>query len=172
MDNIDGPESMKEAVMATIPVEILLKDKKIYQIINPKLVQTSPNMSLKDVIQVMQSNRSGYAVIANQKKPVGIFTEVDVTRKILGKNVDWSAPISDFMTKNPVCLSPNDSVGKAIDVMGEHRFYHLPLVDEQGELVNVISVRTLIRFLAEFYPTEVYNLPPVPNQVMKTREGG
>ena len=61
---------------------------------------------------------------------------------------------------------------KPIALMGEHRFYHIPLVDDRGELVNVISVRTLIRFLSEFYPTEVYNLPPRPDQVMRTPEGG
>ncbi len=86
--------------------------------------------------------------------------------------MDWGKSVSEYMTKEPAVLNPNDSVGQAIDLMGERRVYHIPLIDEKGILVNVISARTLIRFLAEFYPTEVYNLPPRPNQIMETQEGG
>jgi len=50
--------------------------------------------------------------------------------------------------------------------------YHLPLVNSKQELVNVISVRTLVRYLAGFYPTEIYNLPPNLDQIMQSREGG
>ena len=46
------------------------------------------------------------------------------------------------------------------------------LVNEKGDLVNVLSVRTLIRFLSEFYPAEIYNLPPDPDQVLTPPEGG
>lgn len=158
--------------MPTKSVETVLKEKKIYQIVNPKLVQAPPDISLENAVRLMQDHRSGYIVIARNKKAVGIFTETDIVHKVLEMNVDWKRPVDDFMTKDAVCLKMTDSVGQAIDLMGERRFYHIPLLDEKGELVNVLSVRTLIRFLAEFYPTEVYNLPPKPNQIMETQEGG
>lgn len=158
--------------MADKPVEVVLKEKKIYQIINPRLVQAPPDISVKQAIDLMQQMKSGYIVIAKDKKVVGIFTETDVVRKILDQDINWSSPVSDFMTKDPAILRPEDSVGKAISLMGTHRFYHIPLVDEKKELTGVLSVRTLIRFLAEFYPTEIYNLPPNPAQVMETPEGG
>lgn len=149
-----------------------LAEKKIYQIVNPRLVQAPSTISIKTAIDIMQSQRAGYIVIAEKGKPVGIFTETDVIRKVLGKNIDWKRPVKDLMTANPVCLRIKDTVGEAIDVMGKKRFYHIPLLDDDGYLVNVISVRTLIRFLAEFYPAEVLNLPPVPNQIMESAEGG
>ncbi|MSR78499.1 MAG: CBS domain-containing protein [Candidatus Omnitrophica bacterium] len=158
--------------MENQPVEKLLKEKKIYQIISPKLVQAPPDITLRDAVDLMQTQRSGYIVVAKNKKVVGIFTELDLVRKALDQNVDWNSPLSDFMTVNPTCLRPDDSVGKAIDIMGPNRFYHIPLVDENNDLTNVLSVRSLIRFLAEFYPTEVYNLPPKPDQIMATPEGG
>jgi CBS domain-containing protein len=69
-------------------------------------------------------------------------------------------------------LRQDDTVGRAVDMMAENDFYHIPLVNEKQELVNVLSVRTLVRWLAEFYPGEVYNLPPNPHQVAPTQEGG
>ena len=153
-------------------VDTLLSERKIYQIVNPRLVQAPSTTTVAEAIKLMRERKAGYIVIADKKKPVGIFTETDVVRKIMGKDVNWSFPVRDYMTPNPVCLTLQDTVGEAIDVMGSKRFYHIPLVNEKGELVNVISVRTLIRFLAEFYPAEVLNLPPSPNQIMESQEGG
>lgn len=158
--------------MSKPSVEVLLKEKKIYQVINAKCVVTHPDVSVKQAIAIMQENKSGYIVVAENNRCVGMFTETDVVRKILCRDVNWGAPIRDFMTPNPYVLNPNDSVGKAIDLMGDNRFYHVPLVDGNGNLAGVLSVRTLIRFLAEFYPNEVFNLPPDPNQVMTQPEGG
>ena len=154
------------------PVDTLLKEKKIGDIINPRLIQAPPDISVKRAVEFMRENLSAYIVVAENKKVVGMFTESDVIWKILEKDVDWKKPIRDFMTKNPVVLTPNDSVGQAIDLMAEHRFYHIPLVNDKKELTGVLSVRTLVRFLAEFYPAEVYNLPPNPHQIMQTPEGG
>lgn len=153
-------------------VDALLKEKKISEIVNPRLVQAPPDISIQEAIRLMQENRSSYIVVAENKKTVGIFTETDVVRKILEQNVDWTRPIRDFMTSAPAMLHPEDTVAAAIDLMGQRRFYHIPLVNEKDELVNVISVRTIIRFLAELYPAEILNLPPTPDQVMETREGG
>ena len=153
-------------------VDSVLKAKRIYEITTPKLVQASPDLSVKNAIDLMQKNRAGYIVVAKDKKVVGIFTESDVVQKILEQDVNWEDPISKYMTMNPLCLKPTDLVGTAIDLMGEKRLYHIPLVDDHGDLVNVLSVRTLIRFLGEFYPQEIYNLPPHPDQIMETPEGG
>ena len=153
-------------------VDKLLKEKKIAEVINPRLIQAPPSISVKDAVKLMQENQSAYIVVADGKRVVGMFTESDVVRNILGKDVDWGRPIRDFMTPEPVVLRPDDTVGKAIDAMAENNFYHIPLVSEQQKLTGVLSVRTLIRFLAEFYPGEVYNLPPNPHQVAQTAEGG
>lgn len=152
--------------------ETLIRQTKISEITNPKLVQAPPETSVKDAIALMQANKAGYIVVAKNKKVVGIFTETDVVQKILEKDVNWKDPISKYMTKDPLCLKPTDLVGTAIDIMGEKRLYHIPLIDDDRNLVNVLSVRTLIRFLGEFYPQEVYNLPPRPDQIMETPEGG
>ncbi len=158
--------------MATKSIESVIRSKKISEIINPRLIQSEPELSVQDAINLMQQNKAGYIVVAKNKKVVGIFTETDVVQKILDQDINWKDPIGKYMTKDPFILKLTDTVGTAIDLMGQHKFYHIPLVDDQGDLVNVLSVRTLIRFLAEFYPQEIYNLPPHPDQIMETPEGG
>ena len=158
--------------MVNKTVEAILREKKISEVVNPKLVQAPPTTSIQEAVQLMQSQKSGYIVVSKGKKVVGMLTETDLIRKVLEKDVDWTKPISDFMSDQPIALNINDSVAKAIEVMGEKHFYHIPLLNDKNELVNVISVRTLIRFFAEFYPVEVYNLPPRHNQIIEHREGG
>ena len=153
-------------------VDTLLKEKKIYQIVNPKLVQAPYTITIREAIDIMQLNKAGYMVLSKNKKVFGLFTEADIVNKILEHNIDWSRRASEFMTSDWATLKMTDSVGQAIDLMSEKKFYHIPLVDDDDNLANVLSVRTLIRFLSEFYPTEIYNLPPRFNQVMETPEGG
>jgi CBS domain-containing protein len=154
------------------PTDKLLKEKKISEIVNPRLIQAPPDIPVQKAVRFMQENQSAYIVVAEKNKVVGMFTETDVIQKVLETGADWKKPIREFMTKNPVVLKPSDSVGKAIEAMAEGGFYHIPLVDDNKDLTGVLSVRTLVRFLAEFYPAEVYNLPPNLHQVMETPEGG
>jgi len=154
------------------PAAQRLKDKRIGEVVNPRLIQSSPDISVQRAVELMRENKSAYIVVADNRRVVGMFTESDVTRKIIGKNVDEKRPVRDFMTKDPIVLRQDDTVGRAVDLMAENDFYHIPLVNEKQELINVLSVRTLVRFLAEFYPGEVYNIPPNPHQVAPTAEGG
>jgi CBS domain-containing protein len=149
-----------------------LKDKKISDVINPRLIQAPPDISVKRAVEFMRENQSAYLVLAENSRVVGVFTETDVVQKILNKKVDEHRPIRDFMTPTPVVLRPDDTVGRAVDLMAAEDVYHIPLVNEKQELNGVLSVRTLVRFLSEFYPAEVYNLPPNPHQVLRTQEGG
>jgi hypothetical protein len=56
--------------------------------------------------------------------------------------------------------------------MFENNLRHIPLVDELGQLNGILSIRTVVNFLAELFPTEVFNLPPKPDQIHETVEGG
>lgn len=158
--------------MASKSIDQVIKETRIEQLKKSQLVQTKPDISIKEAVELMQKNRSGFLVLAEGLQLKGMFTEVDLAHKILDIEVDWKQPVSRFMNATPIVLSPKDNVGKAIDVMGQNRLFHVPLVNEKQELVGVLSVRALIRFLAEFYPTEVFNLPPKPDQLMETVEGG
>ena len=111
-------------------------------------------------------------ILDDDQKVIGIFTETDVIRRVLAKNVDRSLSVTEVMTKNPAVLARDDSVGKAIDLMSDNSFYHVPLVAKDRKITGMLSVRTLIRFLAEFYPEEIFNLPPRPGQFSETQEGG
>jgi len=53
--------------------------------------------------------------------------------------------VRDLMTPNVVTIRPGDSIAMAYDLMLEHRFRHLVVVDEDGELVGLLTHRDLLR---------------------------
>jgi CBS domain-containing protein len=121
----------------------------------------------------MHREKAGYVVICDEHlKVVGIFTERNVLMQVLKEGVSLKDPVSKYMRPNPFTLKKTDTVGDAIKAMHEHNMRHIPLVDDLGQLVGVLSARTVITFLAELFPTEVFNLPPRAKQTFGTAEGG
>jgi CBS domain-containing protein len=153
-------------------IDEVLKEKKIHQIAESKLVQASPSISVKHAVELMRTNKAGYVAITEKNKLLGLFTEKDVVYKIMGETVNWDAPAIEYMSPCPVLLSPEDSVHAAVEAMSRDSLTHIPLIGPEGDLAGVLSVRMIIRFLAAFYPAEVYNLPPNIHQIMTTPEGG
>ncbi|GAH33782.1 unnamed protein product, partial [marine sediment metagenome] len=55
--------------------------------------------------------------------------------------------VEDVMTKQVVWLEERDNLAKAMDVMQEGKFRHVPIVDKQGRLTGIISDRDILRYL-------------------------
>src|SRR3989338_5514551 len=154
-------------------IEEILKETKIFQILRPKLVTSSPDISLKEALDLMHREKAGYIVIADRHiKVVGMFTEREVLMKVLKPNVSLSEPVSKYMRTDVHTLTKGDTVGDALKFMYEFSIRHVPLVDEYGQMNGVLSIRTIVNFLAELLPTEVSNLPPRADQIHETVEGG
>jgi sigma-B regulation protein RsbU (phosphoserine phosphatase) len=80
----------------------------------------------------------------------GVFTERDLLRRATEARETWNhAPISRFMTPNPVSVSPNVVWADAMTIMDQQRIRHLPVV-EHGQLVGMLSVRDLLHHRAAY----------------------
>ena len=55
--------------------------------------------------------------------------------------------VKDRMTPNPICGSPQMSVTEAQELMREKKFRHLPILDENGGLLGLVTQRSLLRAL-------------------------
>ncbi len=154
-------------------IEDILKETKIYQILRPKCVNSSPDITLEEALNLMHREKSGYIVIRDEHiRVVGLFTERDVLMKVLKPGVNLNEPLKKYMNTDVVELSKSDTVGAAIDAMKKYNVRHIPLVDDMGQMTGVLSVRTIANFLSELFPTEIFNLPPKSDQTFHTAEGG
>jgi CBS domain-containing protein len=130
-----------------------------------------PTTTLSEAINRMKEDEGGCAIICEQGRITGIFTERDLIAKVIGEEVDMDAPVSLYMTQAVETLSSEATIGDAVALMNRKGYRNIPLVRD-GQLYGSISVFDIITYLAESYPKETMNLPPVPAQVMDTQEGG
>ncbi|MBI2982554.1 MAG: CBS domain-containing protein [Deltaproteobacteria bacterium] len=137
---------------------------------NPPLI-VSRAASAREVIRQMQEKKGGCAIVMEGKRLAGIFTDRDALTRVAAKEADLSLPIEKFMTADPKTLKRGDSIASAIRLMNQGGYRRIPLLDDRGEVVGVLSVRNIVRYLAGQFPREIYNLPPVPRQLNRAREG-
>jgi len=91
----------------------------------------------------------GSAVILTDGKPTGIVTDRESLRAIAqGKDAKGS-PVGHFVTGRLTTVSPSLQVLDAARVMREKAFRHLVVVDDEGGLVGVFSMRDLVVGLLE-----------------------
>lgn len=134
-------------------------------------VCVEPKTRLADVYEAMRKASTGCVIVAQGGKAVGIFTERDFVMKVAGL-AGPETPVEKVMTKDPVTATPKTTIGQAIELMHGGKFRNLPVLDEKKRPAGLLTVNRIIKYLAALYPVEVYNLPPKPDQVEETPEGG
>jgi CBS domain-containing protein len=130
-----------------------------------------PSFSIKQALDCMVDKRTGYALVIKNEKLVGIFTERDFISRIVAPRLGVDQPVEQFMTAKPLTIGHRASVRDAIELMQTSGYRHLPVVDEAGKAIGVLSVKDIIHYLVEYFPSNVYNLPPTPDMAQPAREG-
>jgi CBS domain-containing protein len=108
-----------------------------------RLCVLAGDASVCEAAQLMADRHIGCVMIAKDGRLEGIFTERDLTVRIVAKGRDPSkTKLSEVMTKNPDTVSPDDPPAVALERMRERGFRHLPVLDGD-RIVGIISVRDL-----------------------------
>ena len=154
-----------------MPAETNLRDTRIRHLDLQPAVCVDRGAPLATVIERLREQKSGSALVCEGGRVVGIFTERDLLRKVIGRGVDYDDPVDNFMSPDPASLTPDDLLGDAIRKMDEGAYRTIPLVDGSGKQVGLLSVRDVIRYIAEHFPREVLDLPPRAQQTFDTPEG-
>jgi len=134
-------------------------------------LQVGPHQTVAEAVALMRQERVGCLLVCEGRRLVGIFTERDLLRRVLAPGKPLTLTVGQCMTPDPVTVHPKDSIGAAIRRMEEGGYRHLPVVDEKARPVGVLSVKRIVHYLAEHFPSTVYNLPPDPGVVPQEREG-
>ena len=91
----------------------------------------------------------GAVMVQRGTEMAGIFTERDLLNKVVGMGTDpASLPVSAVMTAKFMCVSPEAAVEVAAILMHKRGFRHLPVKDDAGSVVGILSVRDVLAALA------------------------
>jgi len=107
--------------------------------------------TVAQAIEVMlEKSVGGVAVIDSEQRVAGIFTERDVLRKLALSGLDpHKVPVRELMT-TPVDMATTETTpGEAFEEMVSRHYRHLPIVDKNGRLLGLLSIRHLLQWRLE-----------------------
>jgi len=118
----------------------------------------SPNATVSEAVDEMNRNRVGSVLVIDAARLVGIFTERDVLRRVVGAGVDpRRTTVADVMTSDVVTISPDATIEDTMVLFTEKRLRHLPVVSA-GKLVGTISIGDVTRWMADSHRFEAEHL--------------
>ena len=128
--------------------------------------------SVGDMIREMQDGGFGYVLVTENNRLIGIFTERDVVHSVLGNDAVLKRPVSERMTPDPVCVGAKDPVRKVVLLMHQGGYRQIPVLDATGQVAGCVRHKNIVEYLVNHFAEHVLNLPPDPEQIARTPEGG
>lgn len=111
------------------------------------LLTVAAEATLGEAAASMAERGVGAVVVLEGDSIAAILTERDVL-KAVAAGQDGSAAISDWMTRHPDTIEPEDTTDHAASLMIHGGFRHLPVV-EDGKVVGILSIRDLMKLALE-----------------------
>ena len=112
-------------------------------------VVVAADANLGSAIRAMIDRGVGAVLVVEADgKLVGILTERDFLAKVAGQPSYAAMDVRAFMTRDPECVAPTDTLAFALGKMDAGGYRHLPVVDD-GRPIGVISVRDILRHVTQ-----------------------
>ncbi len=116
------------------------------------IITIAPGATIKDAVYQLNKHKIGCLIVMEDTNILGIISERDIL-KILGdtdiQDDIHHINVSEIMTPKEKLIvgHPEDTVEYLMNIMNEKKIRHIPLVNEEGKLVCLTSIRDLIRVL-------------------------
>ena len=110
-----------------------------------RVVTTHPRATVRMVSEAMATEATGAIVVLDEGKLVGIISERDVVGRVVAKGLDpQNVPVSDVMTRDVHTVTEDVLVRRALEMMHQGRFRHLPVVNASNQVIGMVSIRQLM----------------------------
>ena len=105
------------------------------------------DMTAYEALEIMADQDVGALMVVNGRTLLGIFTERDYSRKVVLKGrSSRETPVSELMTRDVHCVTPDDTTDSCMAIMNEKHIRHLPVL-EDDKLVGIVSIRDVVNML-------------------------
>ncbi len=143
-----------------------MRHATVESVMTSPVVLVSPETGFREIVALLSEYEiTGVPVVDAEGRPLGVVSEADLLRTLAAQEdpasllpapesaqagPDGEVTAADLMTAQPVCTTPDTSVVAAARMMSRHGLKRLPVLDEEGRVVAVVSRGDLLRvFLRE-----------------------
>ena len=123
----------------------------ISEVMNTNVIAIGKDSSVLDACRLMAEKKVGTVVIVESGKPTAVLNERDIiSQVILNERNAKTLPVKDIAPSDFVVESADNTILDASLKMNENGLKRLPIVDETGRLVGILSSSDIVHILAEF----------------------
>jgi CBS domain-containing protein len=116
----------------------------ILRVKGPEVRSIGPEASVYAAAVRMNEGKIGSLVVLQEGRLCGIITERDILQRIVAECRDpGTTSVGEVMTTEVVCCRPHTGLDEARGVMKNRRIRHLPVLEEDGRLLGLISIGDL-----------------------------
>jgi len=132
----------------------------VLELCDREIAAVGLDATVAEAIHKMLDHHVGaVAVVDSDYRVAGIFTERDVLRKMALTHLDpQTTSVRDLMTGTVEMATRDTSAGEALGIMLERHFRHLPVADDNGKLLGILSIRNLLEWRVDDLSHELDSL--------------
>jgi CBS domain-containing protein len=110
------------------------------------VVSVREETTVFEAVGVLAEANVSAAVVLEGEKLLGVFSERDVCMRVVMQKLDpMTTPVSKVMTRNVVTVRENTDRSTVLQLMNKNHIRHLPVVDAEGRVKTILSMRQLLR---------------------------
>ena len=118
-----------------------------------------PESTVYEALNVLVDRNVGALVVVDNNKFLGIFSERDYARRVILKGrASKETTIREIMTEHPITVTEDDTIEDCMCKMTDKRIRHLPVVDDEGSLIGLISIGDVVKFIMDEQKNIIENL--------------
>jgi CBS domain-containing protein len=119
---------------------------QLTDVMSTQIVSVKAESSIGDAARRMVEGDCGATVVLDESgKLIGVLTERDLLRG-LSESVDSATAVEDRMTRHVLTAGPQTEIAEAMALMVDGHFRHLPVVNEEGQVIGLVSMRDLMAY--------------------------
>jgi CBS domain-containing protein len=107
---------------------------------NPRTVELSD--TIQDAARIMREEDTGAVPVVEDGRVVGMVTDRDIVIRAVADG-DFDATIDDIVSDDVVCATAEMTTAAAAELMGEHQIRRLPVVDDDENIIGIVSLGDL-----------------------------
>ena len=116
----------------------------VTEVMNTSVLTVEPSASIGEAAEKMiEAGVGAVVVMEDMVRIVGIITERDLMRAVAQRARAAEARVRQWMTESVVTIEPETEIKDAAKMMFEKNFRHLPVVNKDGRLMGIASLRRL-----------------------------
>lgn len=149
---IGGIVSMRRVLRLAVELGYGLSESiSVGSILSDNALVVDASSPVATVVDRMTESQSSAAVILAGKAPLGIFTERDVLRRVVGMGLDTNqTQIKEVMTTPLFTMGEGSMVGAVMGQMYRRDIRNMPIVGAQGEFTGLVSMPEVLRYARAF----------------------